>query len=352
MKQILILSSVVLLLANCTDSNKNYKPFPKSMTTELDKIVSFFDAQVCEEVNGNPNNLEVAYDDFFELMYHQLDSSWIRPVMSEEELDVFIMNLDTTIFNEIWRYGNERQYLLPNLEGTYFKFLKREGRKNINIKRYYESIENLMIFGTPTAQEIILNHKEMTFDVTNPRHRLILAIDFISSRYEYHNHPKVSHFSGYKGFWAIDCDLDNFNDLEKVKTWLNRKVDVFSGEFMIVETIENIEYHTTINIKEFGASGLYKVQLSNELPTQMEKEYYIAWNESSKKILVLPFSKIVLFPLQDGNSEYLIGGFSAIKKSGFLYLYQFDKSTLLQRFASENFCKKPLWNYNDDEDCV
>lgn len=360
MKQLLLFLSILALFSNCkqeaaatiTNNHSNYTAFPKSMTSELDKIVSFFDKEVFEEVGVDSTDLMTCYTAFFKIMETQIETGTILEVIKEKDLEDFFSNLDTTVFNEIWRYDNRKYYLLPVFEGKYAKLLKIESRNNPNIARYFNSMKNSMVFGVPIMQEVILFNTNKTFDISNKNHRLILAIDYITSQYELHYAPKASHYNDFRGYMPIDFDLINFDNTEQLKSWLIKEVDVFSSSFIGKERIETINYETTTVIKNYGKVALYKVQLSNKLPTQMEKEYYITWSEAKKQIFVLPFSKIILFPLENNDSEYLIGGFSVLKRQGFLYFYDFNGLLLQQIFASEKFCKKPVWYFNEDYDCI
>lgn len=149
---------------------------------QLATIVNFFDAHVVSTCQ-NSDDIKVCYQQYFD----HLSDSFDIAVPFKDQADLYLKSLSKEVFNSIWTYSPGRAQLADGTiqwynaidyhpEGAYRKFLKDVSEAEPYFAKYVEPIESSGSIAQPDG----FLYDPSGLDFTNVRHRLILAVHFLT----------------------------------------------------------------------------------------------------------------------------------------------------------------------------
>jgi len=185
-KLILILF-IVLAVFSCKNYNHksnedklllNY--FSKQEIKDLEKILNFFENEICKE---NNSNIEACYKSFLKKADINYKNKDFKISLSKQ--NELIKNISKSTYNKIWINGisfknNHKdtiKIMMLNTKSTYMNFIKEINKDYIN--EYYNLATGFVVgINAGTTNFMINNYDE--FNIKEKSERLIIAIHFLT----------------------------------------------------------------------------------------------------------------------------------------------------------------------------
>jgi len=184
---------IAFFLTNCTfESNSDLssdilikKTFNKSEIKDLQKILDFFNNEIC---NSDYKKLNQCYENYCLEIISQIEKTvaFNTNLNYEKQRDLY-NKISNNTFKEIWRFQKslpiyERKdtlkYLVFNYEGKYRKFLNEYGKENYAVKNYAENYNVSADLGPAMIAELSMNYK--SFRINELKTKLVIAIHYLT----------------------------------------------------------------------------------------------------------------------------------------------------------------------------
>lgn len=187
LKSILILSFLAIFVA-CKPEFKTpelERNFTSAEISDLEKLVDFFKANLCE---NNTSNFNKCFEEFApKWIENGLDFSTDK--ITFEELENIYAEINQNTFDEIWDFcmtyqirPTEREFLdiCSKKDGKYQKFLKDFGKSNKLVEKYYNQIIAAGDFNESGGiiSQIWNDRKEI--DLDNPNYQVLISIHILT----------------------------------------------------------------------------------------------------------------------------------------------------------------------------
>ncbi len=208
MKHIYLLIFIFTLIScsgkknKLADSQTFLNTFNSNEIEDLQLLFNFFIENICS--SKEKENLDACYDNFFKNMEKGFDTGNMELTWDFENQKRIYHQFSDSTFNEIWSYGkswNNRNYpkdtfrtVNINLNGKYFDFLKRVGKKDTIIRTYYETLEASGDLPPSLVAGLIKNYN--SYNVEDVRVKFIIAIHYLTLNDQYKRKEKVNKNSG------------------------------------------------------------------------------------------------------------------------------------------------------------
>jgi hypothetical protein len=148
-----------------------------------------------------------------------------------------------------------------------------------------------------------------------------------------------------------------FNNVGK-DTILNRDLltsfpDVFLN--VTINDIKKIEYIRTANIRNWGKTGIYKFELSEQLPESIYKKGVLIINKQREQAAIFFLDNFDLIKLKETDTAYFLSGIHILKSKGHFYLYDFDGNQYFQckfNTLSDKYCHNGIPVFNNSLECI
>lgn len=193
MKKI-IYTLLFLILINCStkkESNSLYsdtliqKTFTKNEIKDLQKILDFFNSEICKSTQENINNCYLNYCSRIgtEIKKHGIYKTHID---FEKQYKIY-KQINSNTFSEIWLFQQslplrERKdtlkYLGFNNNSKYIKFLNEYGKENKAVKDYVNNFNISSDFGPSMISQVIMNYE--AFQIEDIKSKLLIAIHYLT----------------------------------------------------------------------------------------------------------------------------------------------------------------------------
>jgi hypothetical protein len=208
MKQLLILTFILTLIScSRTDEklgdNQTVKSiFDNNEIQDLEKILTFFEHQICKTENIPSDNALICYESFFSRMDKAEESGDIDiQIPFENQIELY-NQIDTSTFNQLWTFNWSWKFGAPdslksitfNYEGKYVRFLESFGKENKIIKDYYESFQAAGDISPNMVARLLKMYKE--YDTKDIRIRLLVAMHYLTMNDQYKRKEKYQHTAG------------------------------------------------------------------------------------------------------------------------------------------------------------
>jgi hypothetical protein len=202
MKQLLILTFILTLIScSRTDEklgdNQTVKSiFDNSEIQDLEKILTFFEHQICKTENISPDNALICYESFFSRMDKAEESGDIDiQIPFENQIELY-NQIDTSTFNQLWtinwswKFGalDSLKSITFNYKGKYARFLESFGTENKIIKDYYESFQAAGDISPNMVIRLLKMYKD--YDTKDIRIRLLVAMHYLTMNDQYKRKEK------------------------------------------------------------------------------------------------------------------------------------------------------------------
>ena len=162
----------------------------------MNSIVTFFDEYVQSNCQGG-SKITVCYQQFFDRLYDP--DNFNIGVSFDEQSEFYLQKLSPRVFNSIWSYSQARVKLADgqlqyynsinyNALGEYRKFLKDVSEEEPYFKKYVEPIETAGDLSPSSFKGFLYDPSGLDF--SDERHRLILAIHFLTFNHKIATTPK------------------------------------------------------------------------------------------------------------------------------------------------------------------
>ncbi|WP_299680905.1 hypothetical protein [uncultured Tenacibaculum sp.] len=193
MKKI-IYTLLFLVLINCStkkESNSLYsdtliqKTFTKNEIKDLQKILDFFNSEICKSAQENINDCYLNYCSKIrtEIKKHGMYKVHID---FQKQYEIY-KQINSNTFSEIWLFQQslplrERKdtlkYLGFNNNSKYIKFLNEYGKENKAVKDYVNSFNIASDFGPSMISQVIMNYE--AFQIEDIKSKLLIAIHYLT----------------------------------------------------------------------------------------------------------------------------------------------------------------------------
>ena len=193
MKKWLALITCISMMA-CADNSPHNKGlqhtklvkqyFNKYQKADLEKILAFFESQICEPDQTSPENIFDCYNNYLAQLAENSAFGNLDPKISLEEQDTLINNLHKVTYTSIWSDGKTNTSATPNgLFGLkygdrYHRFLSALGKENEKIKQYEATFQKTGTITPSMIADVLVNYTE--YDLTDLRVRLVIAIHYLT----------------------------------------------------------------------------------------------------------------------------------------------------------------------------
>ena len=193
MKKI-IYTLLFLVLINCStkkESNSLYsdtliqKTFTKNEIKDLQKILDFFNREICKSTQENINDCYLNYCSRIraEIKKHGMYKTHID---FQKQYEIY-KQINSNTFSEIWLFQQslplrERKdtlkYLGFNNNTKYIKFLNEYGKENKAVKDYINNFNIASDFGPSMISQVIMNYE--AFQIEDIKSKLLIAIHYLT----------------------------------------------------------------------------------------------------------------------------------------------------------------------------
>jgi len=197
MKHFLV-CSVLLTTFSCSQVDESLRndrlirnAFSKSEIDDLERMLTFFETQICCAQDISSTSILECYKAFFarmdkdeELGIYNID------IPFDNQRSLYGQISDST-FNDLWKFGrtwkvdapDTMKYMTFNFDGAYFKFLQSFGQENKHIMDYYDACK---ISGSisPSQSAKILKMSDL-YDISDVKIRLFIAIHYLTLNDQY-----------------------------------------------------------------------------------------------------------------------------------------------------------------------
>ncbi|SNR15178.1 hypothetical protein [Tenacibaculum jejuense] len=185
---------LILVLINCStkkESNSLYsdaliqKTFTKNEIKDLQKILDFFNSEMCKSVQENINDCYLTYCSRIEAEVKK-HGMYKAHIDFKKQYEVY-KQINSNTFREIWLFQQslplrERKdtlkYLGFNHSGKYIRFLNEYGKENKAVKHYIANFNTALDFGPSMINQVIMNYE--TFQIENIKSKLLIAIHYLT----------------------------------------------------------------------------------------------------------------------------------------------------------------------------
>jgi hypothetical protein len=158
----------------------------------------------------------------------------------------------------------------------------------------------------------------------------------------------------YRGCINLDVTEYSIND-SKFKQAL---IDSFKNDLGNIkpDNILSISKELqSLNIDSFGLCSAYKIILSNDLPSVTPKKMFLLANNTSKKVLLIPFDELQPIKINKKDSFYFLAGTYLVRSKGYFMIYKYDNVNGFKTIfnsLSDSSCPNGIAVYNSSLDCV
>ena len=208
MKQLLLLT-FILTIVSCSRTDEKLRDnqtiksvFDNKEIRDLEKILTFFEYQICKIENINSDNVLICYESFFIRMDKAEESGDIDiQVPFENQMELYD-KIDTSTFNQLWTFNWSWKFGSPdslksitfNYEGKYVRFLESFGRENKIIKDYYDSFQAAGDISPNNVAKLLKMYKD--YDIKDIRIRLLIAMHYLTMNDQYKRKEKYVRTAG------------------------------------------------------------------------------------------------------------------------------------------------------------
>jgi len=160
--------------------------FNKNEIIDLQKILNFFDKQICTIVQGENKNINKCYISYLEQLYNDRESGNIKiSIPFDEQKNIYKKLSDSTFFqiwsfNKYWYHNNldTLRGIELNRHGKYAKYLKLVGLDYVQFNEYYEELQECGDMCPTMTTEVLVNYKD--YKISDVRVKLFLAIHYLT----------------------------------------------------------------------------------------------------------------------------------------------------------------------------
>lgn len=162
------------------------KVFDESEIKDLEKILHFFNKQICKTENIENTDVNECYQRFFKRMKEQEKTGEFETEISFQEQENMYKQISESTFNQIWVFAESchpdspesLKEIVFNNNGKYLKYLKELGRKNDLIKNYYESYNSVGDISPTMIGSVLMEYEE--YNISDVRIQLLIAIHYLT----------------------------------------------------------------------------------------------------------------------------------------------------------------------------
>ncbi len=195
--------TLLIFTSNCFAVKKDLKSdetiikiFNKREIKDLDRLVNFFETQICSGQKTNKINIQECYERFFKKMNQSEKAGEIILNISFAEQKIVYDQISKKTFDEIWEQGwkirNNNDVRLKfyglKTKGKYVEFLKEFGLVNSFVHEYHSSLQIAGDISPSMFAGTIKRFKE--FDISDPKIRLLIAVHYLTINDNYKRKEK------------------------------------------------------------------------------------------------------------------------------------------------------------------
>ncbi len=201
--RLLILLSLILTVISCSWTNEKLADnqtikltFDSDEINDLQKILTFFESQICKTENISSNNVKKCYESFFMRMEKAEETGNIDIKISFDTQLTLYEEIDSATFYQLWTFNRSWRRDSPdtlksmtyNYNGKYVKFIKAFGEEDRVVNDYYESFQAVGDIGPNMVARILKMYKD--YDTDDIRIRLLIAIHYLTMNDQYERKEK------------------------------------------------------------------------------------------------------------------------------------------------------------------
>ena len=165
--------------------------FNSSEIKDLEKILMFFETQICQNENGFTENVQNCYQSFFIRMEKAEEIGSIDLKISFKSQQRLYKEIDSATFNQIWIFNRSWKKNSPdtlksmtyNYNGKFVRFLETFAKEDEVVKEYYTSFQSAGDIGPSMVASLQKLHKD--YDTHDMRIRLLIAIHYLTLNDQY-----------------------------------------------------------------------------------------------------------------------------------------------------------------------
>lgn len=180
-----------------SDSKAIRKTFSEAEIQDLQLLFDFFNRSICS--HDSYPNLTECYQSFFKQVEETLERNDLQlPIPYDFQKKVYAQISDST-FYQIWTVeGREVFSDFPldtfrlasiNPKGKFVKFLKRAGKKDKELKRYYETFRAAGDLTPSMIAGLLVNHDLYT--IADLQVKFVVAIHYLTLNDRFNRREKV-----------------------------------------------------------------------------------------------------------------------------------------------------------------
>jgi hypothetical protein len=202
MKKIIVIG-LLLIVSSCTKTSKSLGEdsmissiFNSNEIEHLEKVLSFFEKEICYGENLNKDNALDCYESFFARMDKQEELGIFDiQIPFDNQLKLY-EQIDSSTFNQLWTFSWTWRLNAPdslksirfNPNGKYVDFLKTFGQENKLIGEYYTSYETAGDISPSMIMSILKMYKD--YNLNDIRIRLFISIHYLTMNDQYERKEK------------------------------------------------------------------------------------------------------------------------------------------------------------------
>jgi len=170
--------------------------FDSAEIRDLEKILMFFETQICQNENVSTENVQNCYQSFFIRMEKAEEIGSIDLKISFESQLKLYKEIDSATFNQIWTFNQSwkknsldtLKSITYNCNGKFVRFLETFAKEDEVVKEYYNSFQLAGDIGPTMVARLRKLHKD--YDTHDIRIRLLIAIHYLTLNDQYHRIEK------------------------------------------------------------------------------------------------------------------------------------------------------------------
>ena len=184
----------LLVLIGCSATNQDSLESNSTITTvfneseiqDLERILEFFNEQICTTQQVDKNNLIDCYKSFFERMSESVNMGSIEIKIPFDEQQYMYKQISDSTFNQIWAFNKVWKYNTTDTlkeigikyDCKYVDYLEQLGKDYEVINNYYDGFKSIGDIGPHRVADLLVNyHNYNTKDI---RIRLVVAIHYLT----------------------------------------------------------------------------------------------------------------------------------------------------------------------------
>lgn len=121
--------------------------------------------------------------------------------------------------------------------------------------------------------------------------------------------------------------------------------DLLNKQGVEMSSLQNIDrvslYKSNVNVTGYGLSDVYEIELSQNLPVSIKKQFFEVISKSRKEGGLFYLDSIFFFEFED-HKEYYIAGINMIRKRGYFIIYDFETDKFIATLNTFDLCNAPV----------